>query len=647
MKKFTLYIFLLTMFSILFFKLIYISKDKEYYDKKLSAKTDIVVYGPSSPRGRILDRNGKVLVDNEGTKAIYYEKLKGITTEKELEISKKLASILSVPSGSISALKTYYLATNNNGKNLITSKEYDDLEKRKITKKELEKRKIERITDEMINYDEENKKAAYIYSVMNTGYLYSKKLIFSGVSDSEYAKVIEKNLPGIIGGMSWKRKYLYNDTLKNIFGSIGKIPEDNITNYLKSGYSISDTVGISYLEKVYDNYLQGKKAIYKVNKDKSLYLVKEEEKGNDLVLSIDIELQEKIEEILKDKITLGKTYPNTEYYKDSYALLSDPSTGEVLAIAGQRLNDDNTFSDISLNTINTSFTVGSSVKGATIAVGYQNGLITPGEYVNDACVKLYYIPKKCSFKNLGKINDLTALANSSNYYQYLIAIKLTGNTYTPNMKLNASQKHFDIYRSMLASFGLGTKTGIDLPLESEGLKGEKIADDLLLNLSIGQYDAYTPVQMLQYTSSLATGKRTKLSLMKEIRHDSSLIYENKPEVLNSVSVDEVYQERIKEGLRLVLKEGTGKIYVPKGLDFAGKTGTSESFLDINNDKKVDVATISSSFIGFYPSTNPRYSLIVMTPNISHKKGRTDGFYYGASKITKDIINVLLEKENTN
>ena len=181
MKKFTLYIFLLTMFSILFFKLIYISKDKEYYDKKLSAKTDSVVYGPCSPRGRILDRNGKVLVDNEGTKAIYYEKLKGITTEKELEISKKLASILSVPRGSISALKTYYLATNNNGKNLITSKEYDDLEKRKVTKKELEKRKIERITDEMINYDEENKKAAYIYSVMNMPKLLKKIFLASSV----------------------------------------------------------------------------------------------------------------------------------------------------------------------------------------------------------------------------------------------------------------------------------------------------------------------------------------------------------------------------------------------------------------------------------------------------------------------------------
>ena len=90
-------------------------------------------------------------------------------------------------------------------------------------------------------------------------------------------------------------------------------------------------------------------------------------------------------------------------------------------------------------------------------------MITPGAYVNDSCVKLYFVPEKCSFKRLGKVNDLTALANSSNYYQYMIAIKLTGNTYKPNMKLNATIKHFDIYRSMLASFGLGVKTEIDLP----------------------------------------------------------------------------------------------------------------------------------------------------------------------------------------
>ena len=351
----------------------------------------------------------------------------------------------------------------------------------------------------------------------------------------------------------------------------------------------------------------------------------------------------KVDEILKNKIILGKKHGNTEYFKDSYAIISNPLSGAILAISGQRLNDDNTFSDISLNTINKSYTMGSSVKGATIGVGYKYDLITPGAYINDACVKLEFIPLKCSFKRLGKVNDLTALANSSNYYQYMIAINLTGNKYKPNMKLNATEEHFKTYRDMLASFGLGVKTEIDLPGEQIGIIGSTVADDLLLNLAIGQYDTYTPVELLQYINSVASGKRMALSLMKEIKNKDNVILENKINILNDVDLNEESLNRIKEGLRLVLSEGTGKFYVPQGLDFAGKTGTSESFLDTNNDGKVDTATISSSFAGFYPSENPKFSIVVITPNVSHKNGKTDAFYFGASKITKDIVNYLNEK----
>ena len=399
-------------------------------------------------------------------------------------------------------------------------------------------------------------------------------------------------------------------------------------------------MGLSYLEQEYEEYLKGTKAKYLVNSDNTLTLVSEEKRGNDLVLSIDINLQLKVEEIIKDKIILGDTYPNTDYYKDSYALVSDPNTGSILAISGIRRNDDDTWSDISLNTINKSFTIGSAVKGATISVGYKYGLIEMDKYITDSCVKLYLVPEKCSFKSLGRINDLKALAYSSNYYQYLIAIALTGNTYKPNIKLNATEEHFNIYRNTLASFGLGVTTGIDLPGEQTGIIGKTIADDLLLNLAIGQYDTYTPVEVLQYINSLATGKRTALSLMQEIRNGEEVILTNTPNVLNTIDLDEVYLNRIREGLKLVLSEGTGRIYVDKSINAAGKTGTSESFYDSNSDGTVDVATITSTFAGYFPADNPKYSVVVITPNISHNNGTNDTMYYGASKITKDITNYL-------
>ena len=613
------------------------------YQEKLIEKTQIYVSGSSAPRGRILDTNGKILVDNIGVKTIYYNKVSGITVSDEVDIALNLASILTINVGSDEELKEYWLVKNNNGKNLITEEEYELLEERKINSDDIKSLKLQRITDDMLNeFSEEEKKAAHIYSLMNEGYSYTKKVILKDVSEEEYAKVIEASIPGVTGELSWERVYPYGDTLRSILGSIGAIPEEKKDDYLNNGYELTDIVGLSYLELEYEEYLQGTKAKYLVNNDNTLTKISEEERGNDLVLSIDIDLQMKVEEIIKDKIVLGDKYPNTDYYKDSYALVSDPNTGSILAIAGIRRNDDDTWSDISLNTINKSFTIGSAVKGATIAVGYKYGLIEMDKYITDSCVKLYLVPEKCSFKSLGRINDLTALAYSSNYFQYLIAIGLTGNTYTRNMQLNATNEHFQIYRNMLASFGLGVKTGIDLPGEQTGIIGSTVADDLLLNLAIGQYDTYTPVEVLQYINTLATGNRTALSLMKEIKSGEDVILSNEANILNEVDLSDEYLNRIREGLKLVLSEGTGKIYVDRTLSAAGKTGTSESFYDSNLDGLVDVATITSTFAGYFPADDPKYSVVVITPNISHNNGSNDGMYYGASKITKDITNYIAE-----
>ena len=642
-RRYFYYILVIFLFCILGVRLISIRASKEEYQEKLLAKTEVYISGSSAPRGRILDTNGNVLVDNIGVKTIYYNKIKGINIEDEIEIAKKLADILTIDVASTKVLKDYWLVTNSNGESLITEEEYKLLEERKLTNNDITDLKYERITEEMLNsFSDIEKKAAHIYSLMNDCYVYSKKEILKDVSESEYAKVIESNIPGVTGELSWERIYLYGDTLKNIFGSIGLIPEERKEEYLSSGYELTDTVGLSYLEYEYEEYLKGTKAEYLVNSDNTLTLVSEEKRGNDLVLSIDINLQLKVEEIIKDKIILGDKYPNTDYYKDSYALVSDPNNGSILAIAGIRRNDDGLWSDISLNTINKSFTIGSAVKGATIAVGYKYGLIEMDKYITDSCVKLYLVPEKCSFKSLGRINDLTALAYSSNYYQYLIAIALTGNTYKPNIKLNATEEHFNIYRNMLASFGLGVKTEIDLPGEQTGIIGKTIADDLLLNLAIGQYDTYTPVEVLQYINSLATGKRTALSLMKEIKLNDDVILSNESTVLNEIELEQVYLYRIREGLKLVLSEGTGRIYVDKSINAAGKTGTSESFYDSNSDGSVDVATITSTFAGYFPSDNPKFSVVVITPNISHNNGSNDTMYYGASKITKDITNYLAE-----
>ena len=208
MKK-ILYGVLIAIFIILGAKIFFIKSNAIYYKEKLEERTLVYINGNSAPRGRILDTNGKVLVDNIGVKTIYYNKVKDISSIEEISIAQKLASIITINEGTLEDLKNYWLIQNDNGKNLITTDEYKLLEERKITNADIESLKKERITEEMLaDYDIIDKKAAYIYNLMNEGYIYTKKEILKGISEEEFAKVIESNIPGITGEYLGK-EYIY------------------------------------------------------------------------------------------------------------------------------------------------------------------------------------------------------------------------------------------------------------------------------------------------------------------------------------------------------------------------------------------------------------------------------------------------------
>lgn len=649
MKKKNIYItsiIIVLFFTLVAFRIGYLGIVKgEYYKEKLKNKTEIYLEGSSSPRGRILDCNGKVLVDNIGVKTIFYSKLDNIKISEEIDNSYKLAKILNIDYPDTDKyLKTFWIVKNvEQAKKLITEDEYQKLEERKITKEEITKLKYERITDKILdNFTEIDKKAAYIYSLMNKGYSYEKKLITDKISEEEYAKILESKITGITGEMTWERVYPYGDALKSILGTIGKIPSEYKKEYLKKDYNLNDTVGISYLEKQYEDYLKGEKALYKVNNDNTLSIVREAKIGNDLVLSIDIDMVLKINEILKENIIKAKKEVNTEYYKESYVIVSDPNTGAIKAMSGLRLLDnkkDMIFEEVTSNIINNSYTPGSVVKAASMAVGYQNDLIDIGKKIKDSCVKLYLVPEKCSYKKLGYLDDIGALRNSSNYYQFMIAINLAGQNYKSNMEFKVTKEHFNIYRNTFSSFGLGVKTGIDLPNEKVGITGSKVAGDLLLNLAIGQYDTYTPIELVQYINTVANnGIKKAPSLMQKIKDEQNkVVIENDYAKISEVNINSEYMSRIKQGLNEVLTHGTGRGHIDIKYNPAGKTGTSESFYDSNLDGKADVATISSLFVGFAPVDNPKYSIVVISPNVSHNNGKIE---------YKSKVNRYISKETT-
>lgn len=622
--------------------------DGDKYRTLLDKKVNNYVYGESAPRGRILDRNGVALVDNVGVKTIFYTKLNNVSVEDEIEIAYRLAEIIDIEINE-NSLKKFWLIQNDNGDSLITEEEYELYERRKLSSSDIKELKYARITDEHLNnLSELDKECASIYELMNKGYSYEKKEIIKEVSDAVYSKIVDANIEGITTELTWERVYNYGDTLKDIFGKVGSIPEEDKDEYLKKGYELNDVVGLSYLELEYEEYLRGEKDLYKVNKDNTLSLIKEGKKGNDLVLSIDIEAQIKLEEIIKENIIKAKKRDNTDYFSEAYSIVGNPNTGEIIAMSGQKLIstiEEAKFKNVNTNLINTSYTVGSVVKMGTISTGYKYGVIDIGDSVIDSCIKLYQVPLKCSYKSLGKINDLTAISKSSNYYQFKIAIGLTGREYKYNMQLNTTSGDFEKFRGMFREYGLGSLTGIDLPNETTGIIGTQTQSDLLLNLSIGQYDTYTPIELFQYVNTIASnGKKRSPQLMQQIIYNNSVVAKNDYKVVSEVSLENKYLSRIKEAMNLATKSGTARNYINSSYNPAGKTGTSETFIDTNNDGIMDTKTTSIAFVGFAPYDNPEYSVIVLAPNIYVSRDYEYSKVYITRYISRDITNFLFEIE---
>lgn len=660
-ERFIILIYLIALLVIiLFINLFYIQIVKyDHYYKLFQESSHNIIEGSTAPRGRIYDRNHKLLVDNTPVKVIYYKKQTGISTDEEIKIAYKLVNMLELNYEKVtdSMKRNLWVKMNHErAQNKITEKEVVDLKYRKLKGSDIEKLKLERITEEELNeLTETDIKAAYIYYLMNKGYSYSDKIIKdSNVTDSEYAVIASKTseLKGVGVRLDWNRTYIYGNTFKSILGSVSTsekgIPEDLKDYYLSKGYTLTDRVGTSYLEYQYDDYLRGTKNKYEIKNGEQI-LIEEGTKGNDIVLTIDIELQKAVEEILEEELIKAKEEPNTEFYNRSFVIVTDPKTGEILAMAGKQIinkGDSYEIYDYTPGIFTSSVTVGSAIKGASHIVGYNTGALQIGEKRYDTCVKLKGSPIKCSWKSLGLLDDITALKQSSNTYQFYTALKVAAVNYYYDMPFVIQNNAFEIYRNTFKEFGLGVKTGIDLPNESDGLEGKNDKSGLLLDFAIGQYDNYTPLQLSQYISTIANnGNRMKYYLLKNVYNSGSnlteLIYEAKPEILNNVNTEQQYLDRVKEGFKVVLEYGgTGSGYIDRVYLPAGKTGTSQSFVDTNSDGIVDTETVSNTFVGYAPYDNPKVTFTVISPDTYNYK--TEYQSYVNKRISKRVSQKYFE-----
>ncbi|WML48641.1 penicillin-binding protein 2 [Neobacillus sp. PS3-34] len=530
------------------------------------------------------------------------------------------------------------------GQKKVTMEEKKLVDAKKLSNKDLYQKQLKRITEEELNkLTPKDLQVAAIYRQMSAGYALNTQYIKNkDVTEKEYAFVSEHldELPGVDVSTDWERGYKYGSTLRSVLGAVTTsdegLPKEEEQKFVALGYNRNERVGKSYIEKQYEDVLQGQKEKVKnVTFNGSTIeteTVREGTRGNDLVLTVDMDLQSEVDKIVTEELLKTKeTHRDTPFLDRAYAMLMDPFTGDILAMSGKRLvvdKETNTrkIMDDALGTFTTSYTNGSVVKGATVLTGYQTGAISPGNKERDEPIILKDTPIKKSYRTFGWINDLEALKFSSNVYMFKTAMKIGGTHYVPNGYLNINPEAFNVMRKNFSQFGLGVKTGIDLPNESSGFHTNSKISGLLLDLAIGQFDTYTPLQLVQYVSTIANGGyRIKPHLAKEIRQPGEkydelgpLLTEIQPQVLNRLDMKQEWIERVQEGFRQVMQVpgGTGyRVFGNKPYKPAGKTGTAQAFYDGPGHKKGEIPppTWNITLVAYAPYDHPEVAMSVVVP----------------------------------
>ncbi|MFJ8516526.1 peptidoglycan D,D-transpeptidase FtsI family protein [Lysinibacillus xylanilyticus] len=639
-------------FSMLIFRLGYMQIVKgEDYVRDLERKEEVAV-NTSVPRGRMYDRYGRILVDNQPENAITYTKMPATTTEEMLDIAEKLAKLIEQPTNRVTLRdkQDFWIIKNHDA----AYAKVTEAEKKKINAQEnvqtsqinaqIDKLVRERITnEELLQLTEKDLEVLAIYREMVSGYNLSPQIIKSeNVSADEFARVSERltQLPGVNTTTDWKRLKL------STLGILGRttvptkgIPKEKLNYYLARDYSRNDRVGESYIEAQYEDLLQGQKSVVKNITNKKGQVVDtvttfEGEPGKDLKLTIDSELQLETEKIVERELLKLKSQGGSYLLDRAFLVMMDPNTGDILSMVGKKIEKNpetgkNEVVDYSYGNFTTAYEAGSAVKAATLLTGYNQGVVSMGTVMGDEPIVLAGTSPKASIFNRNgyiSLNDLTALERSSNVYMFKIAMLINGTPYSYGMPLRLKDDTFPKMRNNYAQFGLGVKTGIDLPNEFSGVEGPSgpTMGGKTLDLAIGQYDTYTPLQLAQYISTVANGGyRIKPHVVKEVREPSNdgqqlgqLVTEIGPTILNRIDNPTEEIDYVKKGLRQVYigPQGTARgAFANAPYTAAGKTGTAQVVYYGPLKEYFGTDTLTFTHVGFAPYENPEIAYAVVIP----------------------------------
>lgn len=612
-------------------------------------RTESTIITGNVPRGGIVDANHQLIVGNEAKKTIMYTRGTSNTkVENMAETARKLAELIDIPHTSpfeeddsdltMRDLKDYFYATNKElmEERINTYVSENDISLTKFSYND----SLELINEaELMNFSEIDLKAAAIFTKMNSAYTLSTVNIKNqDVTEDEVARVSEYSsmLPGISTGHDWDRIYPRGDVLRSVLGGVSSeeqgLPASDVNSYRAKGYSRNDRVGTSYIEAVYEEVLRGSKSKAKTETNNNGDIVNSEKiydgnSGNNLVLTIDMDFQEDVDEIVLD--VLGKRRGLNE---SVYAVAMNPKNGDILAMSGKRVNEKGEVVDDALGVISSGFSMGSSIKPATILAGYMDGVITvDNNTIIDTPLNIPGTPLITSLFNPSgsrPMNDITALEYSSNIYMSILAMRM-GGFYNFQQRQPVGidpEATANKMRQYYRQFGLGTQTGIILN-ESIGQLGTNPDPGLVMFLSFGQFDTYTPLQLAQFSATMANGgTRFAPRLVSEIRGTDpesgevgELIHEIPPKIMNYIDVTDEQMERVQYGMRRVINGNHG--YGPVAFEgapyaAAGKTGTAEAFYYSNEENKKQfngTPVTNMTFVGYAPYEDPEIAIAGTIP----------------------------------
>jgi penicillin-binding protein 2 len=435
-------------------------------------------------------------------------------------------------------------------------------------------------------------------------------------------RIKARNIPGLYIETRNQRQYLYPEEFSHILGYEGKVAEAEMDEKGKQGYLLNDYLGKTGLELSYESILRGKygEDIVEIDvsgQEKKVLSHQEPQNGQNLVLTIDQQVQEKVRDILVSDLK--------RYNKSKASLIMiNPQNGEILALVSYPDFDNNMFSG-GISTENYKSLIdnpdqplfdralkgeypsGSVIKMAVAAGALQEKLITDrtsfmssgGLMLNDR----WFFPDWASGGH-GATNVYRAIAWSVNTFFYII-----GGGYQDFVGLGPEglEKYYKL-------FGFGVRTEIDLPGEATGLvpnpvwkmkeKNEAWYIGDTYHMAIGQGDVLvTPLQIANYTTAFANGgKLYQPHLVKQIISNDGQVQDIKPEIIKENFIDQENLDIIKNAMRQTVTTGSAKYLNQLSVPVSGKTGTAQ--WNSNKDNH-------AWFTGFAPYENPEVVITVL------------------------------------